>query len=803
MDINKTLAQELAVQLWQIEAAVKLIDEGNTIPFISRYRKEATGSLNDEVLRKLYERLTYLRNLEEKKNSVISSIEEQGKMTEELRAQILAAETLVVVDDLYRPYRPKRRTRAAIAKERGLEPFAEMIWEQKLTGSLDEAAAAFVDPEKEVAAKEAAIAGAKDILAERISDEAGYRIRIREMTMKEGKIVSAAKDENAQSVYENYYEYEEALSKIAGHRVLALNRGEKEKFLTVRVAAPEEKILSYLAHQVITEENPITTPVLKEVIADSYSRLIAPAIEREIRNDLTEKAEDGAIAVFGKNLEQLLMQPPIAGKVVLGWDPAFRTGCKLAVVDPTGKVLDTAVIYPTAPTNEAKIKAAKEKLKELIKKYHVSLFSVGNGTASRESEQIIVELFKEIDDPVQYVIVNEAGASVYSASKLATEEFPNFDVGQRSAASIARRIQDPLAELVKIDPKSIGVGQYQHDMNQKKLGEALGGVVEDSVNKVGVDLNTASAALLEYVSGVSKTIAKNIVSYREENGRFADRKQLLKVAKLGPKAFEQCAGFLRIQGGKNPLDATSVHPESYEAARKLLEKLGYDVADITGAKLSGLSKKITDYPKMAEELDIGEITLRDIVKELEKPGRDPRDEMPKPVLRSDVLDMKDLKPGMILKGTVRNVIDFGAFVDIGVHQDGLVHVSEMSDTRFIKHPLEAVSVGDIVEVKVLEVDQEKKRISLSMRLGNENKKPGAGKTEKAQVQKNTGKQNGNGKPGQDKKQKNHSGNDRKNAQNHGRQNGQNNPNNQNNQNRKKSEPRDGYTLQELMNKWKI
>ena len=806
MDINKTLAQELAVQLWQIEAAVKLIDEGNTIPFISRYRKEATGSLNDEVLRKLYERLTYLRNLEEKKNSVISSIEEQGKMTEELRAQILAAETLVVVDDLYRPYRPKRRTRAAIAKERGLEPFAEMIWEQKLTGSLDEAAAAFVDPEKEVATKEAAIAGAKDILAERISDEAGYRIRIREMTMKEGKIVSAAKDENAQSVYENYYEYEEALSKIAGHRVLALNRGEKEKFLTVRVAAPEEKILSYLAHQVITEENPITTPVLKEVIADSYSRLIAPAIEREIRNDLTEKAEDGAIAVFGKNLEQLLMQPPIAGKVVLGWDPAFRTGCKLAVVDPTGKVLDTAVIYPTAPTNEAKIKAAKEKLKELIKKYHVSLFSVGNGTASRESEQIIVELFKEIDDPVQYVIVNEAGASVYSASKLATEEFPNFDVGQRSAASIARRIQDPLAELVKIDPKSIGVGQYQHDMNQKKLGEALGGVVEDSVNKVGVDLNTASAALLEYVSGVSKTIAKNIVSYREENGRFADRKQLLKVAKLGPKAFEQCAGFLRIQGGKNPLDATSVHPESYEAARKLLEKLGYDVADITGAKLSGLSKKITDYPKMAEELDIGEITLRDIVKELEKPGRDPRDEMPKPVLRSDVLDMKDLKPGMILKGTVRNVIDFGAFVDIGVHQDGLVHVSEMSDTRFIKHPLEAVSVGDIVEVKVLEVDQEKKRISLSMRLGNENKKPGAGKTEKAQVQKNTGKQNGNGKPGQDKKQKNHSGNDRKNAQNHGRQNGQNNPNNpnnQNNQNRKKSEPRDGYTLQELMNKWKI
>lgn len=716
MDINKRLAKELETELWQVEAAVKLIDEGNTIPFISRYRKEVTGSLNDEVLRKLFERLNYLRNLEEKKAQVLSSIEEQGKLTEELKKQILEAETLVVVDDLYRPYRPKRRTRATIAKEKGIEPLANIIMLQRTEKSLEEEAKAFLSEEKGVLTVQEAVDGAKDIIAEAISDEADYRIYIRKLTVKEGKIVSAAKDEKAQSVYEMYYNYEEAIPKVAGHRTLALNRGEKEKFLTVKIEAPQERILQYLEKKVIIRENPNTADVLREVIEDSYNRLIGPAIEREIRSDMTEKAEDGAITVFGKNLEQLLMQPPIAGQTVLGWDPAFRTGCKLAVVDPTGKVLDTTVIYPTAPTNETKIRAAKDTLKKMIKKYGITLISVGNGTASRESEMIIVELLKEISEPVQYVIVNEAGASVYSASKLATEEFPNFDVGQRSAASIARRIQDPLAELVKIDPKSIGVGQYQHDMNQKKLGEALNGVVEDCVNKVGVDLNTASASLLEYVSGVSKTIAKNIVAYREENGRFEDRKQLLKVAKLGPKAFEQCAGFMRIQGGKNPLDATSVHPESYEAARKLIEELGYHVEDVTGGKLEGLSKKIKDYPKMADELEIGEITLRDIVKELEKPGRDPRDEMPKPILRSDVLDMKDLKPGMVLKGTVRNVIDFGAFVDIGVHQDGLVHISEMSNKKFVKHPLEVVSVGDIVEVKVLGVDLGKKRISLSMKL---------------------------------------------------------------------------------------
>lgn len=716
MDINKSLARELAVDLWQVEAAVKLIDEGNTIPFISRYRKEVTGSLNDEVLRKLFERLTYLRNLEEKKQQVLSSIEEQGKLTEELRKQILAAETLVVVDDLYRPYRPKRRTRATIAKEKGLEPLANIITLQMTTKPLEEEAKAFISEEKEVLTAADAIAGAKDIIAENISDEADYRIYIRNITEKEGRIISVAKDEKAESVYEMYYNYEEAISKSAGHRILALNRGEKEKFLNVKIEAPEERILQYLEKKIIIKDNPVTVPVLKEVAEDSYKRLIGPAIEREIRNAMTEKAEDGAISVFGKNLEQLLMQPPIAGQTVLGWDPAFRTGCKLAVVDPTGKVMDTTVIYPTAPTSEAKIKAAKDTLKKMIKKYGITLFSVGNGTASRESEMIIVELFKEIDEQVQYVIVNEAGASVYSASKLATEEFPNFDVGQRSAASIARRIQDPLAELVKIDPKSIGVGQYQHDMNQKKLSEALGGVVEDSVNKVGVDLNTASASLLEYVSGVSKVIARNIVAYREENGRFTNRRQLLKVGKLGPKAFEQCAGFMRIPGGENPLDATSVHPESYEAAKKLLNTLGYSVEDITAGRLEGLSKKIRDYKKLASELEIGEITLRDIVKELEKPGRDPRDEMPKPILRSDVLDMKDLTPGMALKGTVRNVIDFGAFVDIGVHQDGLVHISQMSDKKFVKHPLDVVSVGDIVEVKVISVDLPKKRISLTMKI---------------------------------------------------------------------------------------
>ena len=715
MDINQVITQELGVQKWQVEAAVKLIDEGNTIPFISRYRKEATGTLNDEQLRNLYERLTYLRNLEEKKTQVLGSIEEQGKLTPELKKQILDAQTLVVVEDLYRPYRPKRRTRATIAKEKGLEPLANIIMLQMTKKPLEEEAKAFLSEEKEVKTVQDAIDGAKDIIAEHISDEADYRIHIRDLTADKGSVSSSAKNPEEQSVYEMYYEFEEPIKKLAGHRILALNRGEKEKVLTVKVNAPEEDILCYLEHQVITKENPITTPVLKEVVDDSYARLIGPAIEREIRNDLTEKAEDGAIKVFGKNLEQLLMQPPITGQIVLGWDPAFRTGCKLAVVDATGKVLDTTVVYPTAPTTEAKIKAAKETVKRMIRKYGITLISVGNGTASRESEQVIVEMLKEIPEAkVQYVITNEAGASVYSASKLATEEFPNFDVGQRSAASIARRVQDPLAELVKIDPKSIGVGQYQHDMNQKKLGEALSGVVEDCVNKVGVDLNTASASLLEYISGISKVIAKNIVVYREENGKFTSRKDLLKVAKLGPKAFEQCAGFMRISGGKNPLDATSVHPESYEAATKLLEKLGYKPDDITGGRLLGLSRQVKDYKKLSKELEIGEITLRDIVKELEKPGRDPRDEMPKPILRTDVLDMKDLKEGMILKGTVRNVIDFGAFVDIGVHQDGLVHISEMSD-KFIKHPLEAVSVGDIVEVRVLSVDVKKKRIGLSMK----------------------------------------------------------------------------------------
>ena len=785
MDIILKLKEELNVEKWQVEAAVKLIDEGNTIPFISRYRKEATGALNDEVLRNLFERLTYLRNLEEKKEQVLGSIEEQGKLTDELKEKILAAETLVVVEDLYRPYRPKRKTRASVAKEKGLELLAEFILAQETDKPVIEKAAEFISEEKEVKTAEEALQGAKDIIAESISDEADYRIYIRNITVEEGKIISTAKDEKAESVYEMYYNYEEPISKVAGHRTLALNRGEKEKVLTVKVDAPEERILQYLAKKVITSENSNTTPILEEVIADSYSRLIAPAIEREIRNELTEKAEDGAITVFGKNLEQLLLQPPIAGKVVLGWDPAFRTGCKLAVVDETGKVLDTKVIYPTAPQN--KVEEAKTELKKLIKKYNVSLISVGNGTASRESEQVIVELLKELDTPVQYVIVNEAGASVYSASKLATEEFPNFDVGQRSAASIARRLQDPLAELVKIDPKSIGVGQYQHDMNQKKLSDALNGVVEDSVNKVGVDLNTASASLLEYISGISKVIAKNIVDYRESNGRFVNRKQLLKVPKLGPKAFEQCAGFMRIIDGDNPLDATSVHPESYEAAGQLLEKLGLTMEDVKAAqkkaaaeKLAGkktenkpkekpvkkpkqvvvkntntamgkalaaalgnasldtaaesqlkgtatavmekgtdgignLERKVKDKKKLAEELGIGEITLTDILKELEKPARDPRDDMPKPILRSDVLDMKDLKPGMVLKGTVRNVIDFGVFVDIGVHQDGLVHISEITQ-RFIKHPLEAVSVGDVVDVQVLSVDVPKKRIALTMKI---------------------------------------------------------------------------------------
>ena len=830
MDIIQKIKEELQVEKWQVEAAVKLIDEGNTIPFISRYRKEVTGSLNDEQLRNLDERLTYLRSLEDKKEQVLKSIEEQGKLTDELKEKILAAQTLVVVEDLYRPYRPKRKTRASIAKEKilaaqtlvvvedlyrpyrpkrktrasiakekGLEPLAEYILRQEATEPVLNEAAKYVSEEKEVKTPEEALQGAQDIIAEMISDDADHRLYIRNITVEEGIVTGTAKDEKAQSVYEMYYNFEEPVKKIAGHRVLALNRGEAEKVLTVKVNAPEERILRYLEKKLITKENEYTTPVICAAAEDSYDRLIAPAIEREIRNDLTEKAEDGAINVFGKNLEQLLLQPPIAGKVVLGWDPAFRTGCKLAVVDATGKVLDTKVIYPTAPQN--KVEESKAELKKLIKKYNVDLISVGNGTASRESEQVIVELLKELDRPVQYVIVNEAGASVYSASKLATEEFPNFDVGQRSAASIARRLQDPLAELVKIDPKSIGVGQYQHDMNQKKLSDALSGVVEDSVNKVGVDLNTASASLLEYVSGINKTIAKNIVDYRENNGRFVSRKQLLKVPKLGPKAYEQCAGFLRIPDGKNPLDATSVHPESYEAAEQLMAKLGLTMEDIKEAQkqaavkkasgksgaqasgqkngsnaantakkreeqkgktvrvhntntamgkalaaamggvsfdnsaetstkknapavqnasndakdISGLEKRIKNKKLLAEELGIGEITLTDILKELEKPGRDPRDDMPKPILRSDVLDMKDLKPGMILKGTVRNVIDFGVFVDIGVHQDGLVHISQITD-RYIKHPLEAVSVGDIVDVQVLTVDVAKKRIGLTMKI---------------------------------------------------------------------------------------
>lgn len=774
MDISAKLAEELNIKKSQAEATIKLIDEGNTIPFIARYRKEVTGALNDEILRNLYERLTYLRNLEDKKQSVLGSIEEQGKLTEELKARIEAAETLVVLEDLYRPYKQKRKTRASVAKEKGLEPLAAYILEQNAAASLTETAQAYVDAEKGVADAKEAIDGAKDIIAEQISDEADYRIYIRNLTFEEGKIVSTAKDEKEQSVYENYYAYEEPIKKVVGHRILALNRGEKEKMLIVKIEAPTDRILRYLEKKVITADNPVTTPVLTEVIADAYTRLIAPAIEREIRNELTEKAEDGAITVFGKNLEQLLMQPPIAGRVVLGWDPAFRTGCKLAVVDETGKVLDTTVIFPTEPQN--KVKESKEILKKLIKKYHVSLISVGNGTASRESEQVIAELLKELDTKVEYVIVNEAGASVYSASKLATEEFPQFDVGQRSAASIARRLQDPLAELVKIDPQSIGVGQYQHDMNQKKLSETLTGVVEDCVNKVGVDLNTASAPLLSYISGISKAVAKNIVDYRETNGRFTNRKQLLKVAKLGPKAYEQCAGFMRIQGGDNPLDATSVHPESYGAVEQLLTKTGLTMEEIrqsakeqekvkqtvkkqpvkkekkvvirnTGtamgralaqamgsvtlaedkkenkqprATTSVLMQKVGDKKALAKELGIGELTLDDILKELEKPARDPREDMPRPLLRSDVMDLKDLKPGMVLKGTVRNVIDFGAFVDIGVHQDGLVHISQMTD-KYIKHPLEAVSVGDVVDVEVMSVDIPKKRIQLTMKLSGKHK----------------------------------------------------------------------------------
>ena len=719
MDIAKQLKTELGIELWQAEAVIKLIDEGNTIPFIARYRKEMHGALNDEVLRNFDERLKYLRNLEEKKETVLASIEEQGKLTDELREKILAAKTQAEVDDLYRPYRPKRRTRATIAKEKGLEPLANIITLQMTDKPITEEAVAYVDASAEdgKAAKtvEEAVQGAMDIIAENISDNADYRTYIRKATFDNGFVVSQAKNPEEKSVYEMYYDFEDRVNKIAGYRVLAINRGEAEKILTVKITAPEEDILRYLEKQVIIRENPHTTDILKAVCEDAYTRLIASSIETELRNMLTEKAEDGAIKVFGQNLTQLLMQPPIAGQTVLGWDPAFRTGCKLAVVDPTGKVLDTTVIYPTEPQN--KVAEAKAVCKKLIDKYGITLISVGNGTASRESEAVIVDMLKEIKKPVSYVIVNEAGASVYSASKLATEEFPKFDVGQRSATSIARRIQDPLAELVKIEPKAIGVGQYQHDMNQKKLGEALGGVVEDCVNKVGVDLNTASASLLEYISGISKVIAKNIVEYREANGRFKNRRELTKVPKLGPKAFEQCAGFCRIYGGDNPLDSTSVHPESYEAADALLKKLGYAPSDIKGG-ITGLSLMVKnmDKKKLASELNIGELTLADILKELEKPGRDPREEMPKPILRTDVMDMKDLKEGMILKGTVRNVIDFGAFVDIGVHQDGLVHISQLSKDKFVKHPLDVVSVGDIVEVKVLSVDLEKKRIQLSMKL---------------------------------------------------------------------------------------
>lgn len=713
MDITKQIASELQVRPAQVDAAVKLLDEGNTVPFISRYRKEATGGLNDEQLRTLSERLTYLRNLEDKKATCLASIEEQGLLTEELKKAILEATTQVAVDDLYRPYRPKRRTRATIAKEKGLEPLANIIILQMTDKSLEEEAKAFINPEKDVNTSEDAIAGACDIIAESISDDADYRTWIREKTFKNGRIISKAKDAEAESVYENYYDYDEAIAKLPGHRILALNRGEKEKILKVSVEAPVEDILNYLQRKIISRDNVNTNQALIDTIEDAYTRLIAPSIENEIRNNLTETAEDGAINVFGKNLTQLLMQPPIAGRNVLGWDPAFRTGCKIAVVDATGKVLDTTVVYPTAPQN--KVEETKKVIKALIKKYNVSLISLGNGTASRESEQIIVEMLKEIPEKVEYVIVNEAGASVYSASKLATEEFPNFDVGQRSATSMARRLQDPLAELVKIDPKSVGVGQYQHDMNQKKLDETLAGVVETCVNAVGVDLNTASASLLEYVSGINKTLAKNIVEYREANGRFESRAELKKVPKLGPKAFEQCAGFMRITGGKNPLDATAVHPESYDAAKALLEKLGFDTKDIAAGTLKDIHKSIQNIKALSTELGIGEMTLEDIIKELEKPGRDPREDMPRPILKSDVLEMKDLKPGMQLKGTVRNVIDFGAFIDIGVHQDGLVHISQMTD-RYIKHPLEIVSVGDIVDVEVISVDEKKGRIALTMKL---------------------------------------------------------------------------------------
>ncbi len=773
MEINKKIAEELGVKETQVNAAVTLLDEGNTVPFISRYRKEATGGLNDEQLRTLFDRLTYLRNLEDRKATVLQSIEEQGKLTADLKSRIEAAETLVVVEDLYRPYKQKRRTRGMIAKERGLEPLAAVIREQEFTGDILAEAAKYIDEEKEVKTAEDALAGAKDILAEEVSDVADYRIEIRDLTEKRGVVQSKAKDPEVKSVYENYYEFEEKVEGLPGHRILALNRGEAEKILAVKVVLPEEEILQYLKKNVITKENPVTTPILEEVLADALNRLIGPSIEREIRSELTERAEDGAIDVFGKNLHQLLMQPPIKDQVVLGWDPAFRTGCKLCVVDGTGKVLDTTVIYPTAPQN--KVEESKVIVKRLIDKYKITLIALGNGTASRESEQIIVELLHEIPVKVQYVIVNEAGASVYSASAVATEEFPNFDVGQRSSASMARRLQDPLAELVKIDPKALGVGQYQHDMNQKKLSEKLGSVVETCVNQVGVDLNTASYALLEYVSGMNKTIAKNVVAYREENGAFKTRKELLKVPKLGPKAFEQCAGFLRIPGGSEPLDNTSVHPESYEVAKKLLASLGHTPEDVKAGGIATIDKEVKDINKEAEALGVGVPTLTDILSELKKPGRDPREDMPAPILRSDVLSMEDLKPGMVLKGTVRNIVDFGAFVDIGVHQDGLVHISHMTD-KFIKHPLEVVSVGDIVDVEVLEVEPEKQRIALTMQIG--------GAKEKKPKSENVNRSEDGARRKDDK---NRSQRDGKNSQNRDRNNGQNK--NRQNQNGKNSQNR--------------
>ncbi len=712
MDILKTLQEEFNLKTFQIENTVSLIDEGNTIPFIARYRKEMTGSLDDQLLREFYDRLVYLRNLDEKREQVRKLIDEQEKLTDEISKALDLAKTITEIDDIYRPFRPKRRTRATIAKEKGLEPLADIIFEQIIDKDLDILAKEYINEEKEVHSVEDAIQGAMDIVAEIISDNADYRSIIRKLTFNKGFITTKAVDENKESVYEMYYEYTELIKKIVGHRILAINRGEKENFISVKIEAPVEDIFNKL-NSLIIKNNDKTNEIMRNILDDSYKRLIFPSIEREIRADLTEKAEEGAIKVFGENLKQLLLQPPIKDKVVLALDPGFRTGCKTAVIDGTGKVLDTGVIYPVPPHN--KVREAKDKLIPWIKKYNVELIAIGNGTASRETESFAAEMIKESGEKVMYVIVNEAGASVYSASKLGAEEFPDYDVALRSAVSIGRRLQDPLAELVKIDPKSIGVGQYQHDMNQKRLGETLGGVVENCVNNVGVDLNTASSSLLSYIAGISGTVAKNIEEYREENGKFNDRKQLLKVKKLGPKAFEQCAGFLRISDGKNILDNTGVHPESYSAAEKLLTKLGYTLKDVAGNNISNMKNKISDIKTLSEELEIGVPTLRDIIKELEKPGRDPRDEMPKPILRSDVLSMEDLTEGMILKGTVRNVIDFGIFVDIGVHQDGLVHISEITN-RYIKHPLEVVSVGDIIDVKVLEVDINKKRISLSMKL---------------------------------------------------------------------------------------